>query len=91
MLNLLKKYYKGLYGDFSDRYLRHKNSTKKCLITKNNNTSSTTAELKLARNGQKKTIPKTSIQTLAYNISVTQQFSLGRTILTVFAGSENDP
>ena len=53
MLNLLKKYYKGLYGDFIDRYLGHKNSTKKCLITTDNNTSSTTAELKLARNGQK--------------------------------------
>lgn len=102
MLNLLKKYYKGLYGDFIDRYLGHKNSTKKCLITTDNNTSSTTAELKLARNGQKcyenimnntqkKTIAKTSIQTLAYNISVTQQFSLGRTILTVFSASENDP
>ena len=53
MLNLLKKYYKGLYGDFIDRYLGHKNSTKKCLIATDNNTSSTTAELKLARNGQK--------------------------------------
>ena len=53
MLNLLKKYYKGLYGDFIDRYLGHKNSTKKCLIATDNNTSSTTAELTLARNGQK--------------------------------------
>ena len=36
-------------------------------------------------------IAETSIQTLAYNFSVTQQFSLGRTILTVFSASENDP
>ena len=42
-------------------------------------------------NTQKKTIAKTSIQTLAYNISVTQQFSLERTILTVFSASEKDP
>ena len=42
-------------------------------------------------NTKKETIAKTSLQTLAYNISVTQQFSLGRTILTVFSASENDP
>lgn len=42
-------------------------------------------------NTQKKTIAKTSIQTLAYNISVTQQFSLGRTILTVFLPQKTIP